>query len=104
MKWSNKKVLVTGASGFIGQNLVKRLLSEGANVVAFDRLSYEKREHTLASFNEVIIGDVLSRNDLDKINDVDYVFHFGAPSSTILFNRDPVGCFNTTTCGFFNDS
>jgi UDP-glucose 4-epimerase len=34
MKWENKHVLVTGATGFIGSHLVKRLVKEGAHVSA----------------------------------------------------------------------
>uniref|UniRef100_A0A7C5UVG1 NAD-dependent epimerase/dehydratase family protein n=1 Tax=candidate division CPR3 bacterium TaxID=2268181 RepID=A0A7C5UVG1_UNCC3 len=98
----SKKVLVTGAAGFIGQNLVNRLLNEGAYVIAFDNFSYGKKENLSKFVNEIIIGDVANKEDLDKVKDVDYVFHFGAPSSVILFNRDPVSCFHTTVCGFLN--
>jgi len=102
MKWSNKKALVTGAAGFIGQSLVKSLLSQGAYVIAFDNLSYGKKENIPKSINEIIIGDVLSRKDLDKVKETDYVFHLAGPSSVILFNEDPAGCFHTTVCGFLN--
>jgi len=33
MTWENKQVLVTGASGFIGSHLTRRLVREGARVV-----------------------------------------------------------------------
>jgi NAD dependent epimerase/dehydratase len=35
MKLKNKKVLITGADGFIGSHLVERLIDEGANIKAF---------------------------------------------------------------------
>jgi len=35
MDWKNKKVLVTGADGFIGSHLVEEPLKKGANVQAF---------------------------------------------------------------------
>jgi UDP-glucuronate 4-epimerase len=39
MHLSNKKILVTGAAGFIGFHLVNRLLSMNANVVGLDNLN-----------------------------------------------------------------
>jgi len=35
--WNNKKVLVTGAGGFIGSHLIERLVELGAEVRAFTR-------------------------------------------------------------------
>lgn len=32
MNWKNKKVLITGAGGFIGSHLTERLVQQGANV------------------------------------------------------------------------
>ena len=37
--------LVTGGAGFVGTNLVKRLLNEGHNVVSLDNLSTGKKEN-----------------------------------------------------------
>ncbi|ACL03038.1 NAD-dependent epimerase/dehydratase [Desulfatibacillum aliphaticivorans] len=37
--YTNKKILVSGAAGFIGYHLSKRLLSEGAHVVGLDNLN-----------------------------------------------------------------
>jgi UDP-glucose 4-epimerase len=46
MKWSNKLVLLTGAAGFIGSHLLRRLVKLGAEVIAIDDLSVGgQREH-----------------------------------------------------------
>ncbi len=70
-----KKILVTGANGFIGSNLVKRLLSEGNEVRSLVRktsdLSFLDGLHT-----EIMYGDI---NDTDSLQTamqgVDLVFH-----------------------------
>ena len=70
-----KKILITGANGFIGSNLVKRLLSEGNEVRSLVRktsdLSFLNGLHT-----EIMYGDI---NDTDSLQTamqgVDLVFH-----------------------------
>ena len=51
-KWKNKNVLITGINGFIGGNLCKSLLDQGANIIGLVRnynqtsfLFYEKEGH-----------------------------------------------------------
>jgi len=81
-----KKVLVTGAGGFIASHLVERLVSEGAQVRAFVR--YNSRGDVgllrllpmdVFSKVDVIAGDL---RDVEAIRaamkDVDTVFHLGA--------------------------
>jgi UDP-glucose 4-epimerase len=38
MKWTRKKVIVTGGAGFIGANMCNALLRRGADVVVIDKL------------------------------------------------------------------
>ena len=40
MDWNRKKVLITGISGFLGSNLGKELLIQGADIYSIDNFSY----------------------------------------------------------------
>lgn len=55
-------ILVTGAEGFLGKHLTKRLKNDGHTVIS----------HCLAD------GDLVSPDTLDQYRDVDYVYHLAA--------------------------
>jgi UDP-glucose 4-epimerase len=79
-------VLVTGVAGFIGSNLVDRLLELGYKVRIFDNL-YTGFIRNVPLHNqsvEFFFGDISSRDDLRKaVNGVDYVFHLAAMSKVL---------------------
>ncbi len=45
------KILVTGGNGFVGSNLIKRLVSEGHSVVSLDDLSTGLEEYEVEGCN-----------------------------------------------------
>jgi nucleoside-diphosphate-sugar epimerase len=104
LNWNDKKVLITGAAGFIGFNLLRRFVHLNAQVVAIDNFSAGKPIETLSKMPvNIINADVSYRKTFDALpRDIDYIFHFGAPSSIILFNKDPVFALSTTICGLNN--
>ncbi|RLI78455.1 hypothetical protein DRP07_11040 [Archaeoglobales archaeon] len=70
-----KKVLVTGATGFTGSHLVRRLLKEGYAVRAFIR----KRSSKLPSGIEIVMGDLRDKDSIVKaVKGIDIIFHVAA--------------------------
>ncbi len=76
----NKKVLVTGGAGFIGSNLVKKLISDKNEVVVIDDLSSGFISN-ISSIDGVkyINGDIRNRKQVNNaIKGVEVVFHLAA--------------------------
>lgn len=74
-----RNVLVTGGTGFVGTNLIKRLVNLGANV----RATIHRREPICIDENvEYIHCDLLDSSDCHKVcRDIDYVFLCAAVTS-----------------------
>jgi len=80
VRWNNKKVLVTGAEGFIGSHLVDELVKLGKKVISLDDLSGGFKEN-VNSEAEFIEGSVTDKELIEKVfkeNQIDFVFHFAA--------------------------
>ena len=102
MNWAKKKVLITGGAGFIGSCIAEKLLEKGAEIIIMDNFAVGRMENVPSGTSELIRGDVCDWDLLGKIDDIDYIFHFGAPSSNFLFRQDPKFCLINTIHGFMN--
>ena len=83
MTLGSKRFFVTGGAGFIGSNLVDKLLAVGDSVVVYDNFSTGQErflEQAIAnSLFTLISGDTLNLDCLTKaMTGCDFVFHFAA--------------------------
>jgi UDP-glucose 4-epimerase len=91
----DKKVVVTGGAGFIGSNLVQRLIDAKNHVVVIDDLStgcLENIQEFLDKKNIEFVKGSIADIDLLKgcFKDVEYVFHQAALPSVPRSVKDPV--------------
>lgn len=100
----NKRVLITGAAGFLGSHLCDRFIKEGFDVVAMDNL---------------ITGDLRNIEHLMKLKEfefyhhdvskyvhvsgpVDYILHFASPASPIDYLKIPIQTLKVGSLGTHN--
>ncbi len=79
-----KKVLVTGAAGFVGQHLIRKLIKNGYSVTALIRRRHEK--DTIVRNTKVVIGDLSQKGSWRKaLKEQDILIHLAAEISA----KDP---------------
>ena len=95
-------VLVTGGAGFIGSNLVERLIKDGHKVAIVDNLCTGKREnlHKDAEFFELDIADLDAIRPTFKNKDI--VFHVAAIPRIGRSIEDPAETFRANVAGSLN--
>lgn len=89
------RVLVTGGSGFIGSQLVKRLQERGDEVVVIDLKPSANTDV------ECVVGDICDDDALAAAlrDGTDAVVHLAAITSVLLSVNDPAGIFRTNVLG-----
>ncbi len=93
-----KSVLVTGANGLIGFEVVKRLASAGRTVIAVDRTVSEVGGLTENAFS-LEIGDQHKLHELAARFEVDAIVHCGGVSGPMLGRDNPAALFNINVGG-----
>jgi UDP-glucose 4-epimerase len=88
------KAFVTGGAGFIGSNLVDRLLARGDEVVAYDNLSTGRREFLAEALLNprfaLVEGDLLDGAALGvAMRGADFVFHLAANADVRFGTEHP---------------
>jgi len=101
------RFFVTGGAGFIGSNLVDRLLADGHTVVAYDNFStgqarFLEQARASSSF-ELVRGDTLDLETLTRaMQGADFVFHLAANADVRFGTEHPRKDLEQNTIATFN--
>jgi len=112
MELSNKKVLVTGAGGFIGSHLVEAVVRKGCKVRAFVHynsfnswgwMDYLNQAKDIKNHIEIFSGDVRDPYGVKKaMRDIDIVFHLAALIGIPYSYNSPESYVDTNIKGTLN--
>ena len=102
------KILITGGAGFIGSNLVSRLINESNEIIVIDNLSTGTEKNIEEFYNmpnfKFIKYDITDSSVIDIIKElnVDIIYNFACPASPKYYLSHPIETWESSVLGVRN--
>ena len=100
----NKRILITGAAGFLGSHLCDRFIKEGMQVIGMDNLITGDLSNIQHLFR--LENFEFYHNDVSKFIHIpgrlDYILHFASPASPIDYLKIPIQTLKVGSLGTHN--
>jgi len=105
--FKNKKILITGGTGSLGNALTQRLLEQGVDTIRIFSRNESKQLEMESKFNDdrlrFLIGDVRDYERLERaVEDIDIVFHAAALKHVPVIEYNPFEAIKTNILGSQN--
>ncbi len=98
----NRRILVTGAAGFLGSHLCEHLLRRGDYVIGLDNLS----SGSVVNLKKLSNLDHFEFVEADVVNPIeikcDEIFNLACPASPIQYQSDPISTMKASILGAYN--
>ena len=102
MKFSGKRILVTGGAGFLGSHLCERLLEDGAEVISVDNYFTGSRRNLAGILQNPNFEAMRHDVTFPLYVEVDQIYNLACPASPIHYQHDPVQTTKTSVHGAIN--